>query len=149
MAERQAFPWNSFTKFSDSTTTHGRGSHRHAAMGGICPPIGRGGQKGRGQSLHWGGDLHINFPILWKLLLQSNTVNSVFSTKKNDYPSVGGGPPYWETLHRCMVGQGCHYLYVNMGVTKILGIGKIIRTNYKNLKRLTRLGSKVFSLESF
>ena len=37
--------------------------------------------------------MHINFPILWKLLLQSNTVNSVFSTKKNDYPSVGGGSP--------------------------------------------------------
>ena len=112
-------------------------------------PHREGGTKGEGTKPSLGGDLHINFPILRKLLLQSNTVNSVFSTKKNDYPSVGGGPPCWETLHRCMVGQGCHYLYVNMGVTKILGIGKIIRTNYKNLKRLTRLGSKVFSLESF
>ena len=38
-----------------------------------------------------------------------------------------------------MVGQGCHYLYVNKGVTKISGIGKIIRTK----------GRKCSAIESF
>ena len=56
-------------------------------------PHREGGTKGEGTKPSLGGDLHKIFPILWKLLLQSNTVNSVFSTKKNDYPSVGGGSP--------------------------------------------------------
>ena len=82
-------------------------------------PHREGGTKGKGTKPSLGGDLHINFPILWKLLLQSNTVNSVFSTKKNDYPSVGGIP---------YIGKPCIVVWLARAVITYMSIWELQRS---------------------